>query len=347
MKNELTIRLNYGTDVDFPLIGKYVDKSSRKVIHLLNDYRVLIDIEPTSSQRVFEYPFNKNNMLFTFEWDSDDQVKSEFARRLKLHPLVKHAENKNADGQTYFILVDKSKDDEIKFTKQNAKVVVYNMVKNMSAKGLMEVAYFKMIDPAGKRAISLFNTLCDLNTGLLMGNENGIDSATQFITEWKLSDREKKVVIRKATMLGVIKTQVSEGRSLFVINGTPIGNIDNLLVYFNENPEQYSYVEKEVSSKDLFPFGITEDVSVEEAIGLTKIVAPRKDTKLSAVVKEENKAVRDAEKADADARKAIQVQRLKELNVKGWAASAAWSEEVRLNKIKEAETVIPKEPALA
>ena len=322
--------------MDFPLVGKFTDKASRKKVYLLHDYRVLIDVEPTGDQKVFKYPFSKNNTSFTFEWKAEDEAKALFAKWLKLHPLVKHAENKNADPQTYFALSDKSREDETQFEKESAKVAVYSMVKNMTVEGLREVAYFKMIDPAGKTPIKVFNILCGLNSGILMDGNSPI----QFMAEWKLSDRDKKVVIRKATMLGIIKTQVSEGRSIFLINNTPIGSIDNLLVYFNENPEQYTFLAKEVSEKDILPFGVAKDTSVEDAIKDLKPKEPRKDTTLSAAVKEENKKVREVDANEELIRKNVQVSRLKELNVKGWAASGAWSEEIRLKKIKEAESLV-------
>jgi hypothetical protein len=331
MNNSITITLNYGTDMDFPLTGKFTDKASRKVVYLLHDYRVLVDIAPSADQKVFKFPFSKNNRVFNFEWASSDETKSLFAKWLKLHPLVKHSENKNADPQTYFLLADKSREDETHHQKEKEKVAVWNMVNNMDAQGLIEVAYFKMIDPAGKTPLQIFNTLCRLDTGILMQNP------LEFIAEWKTSDRDKKVVIRKAIMLDIIQTKSTEGRNIFLINNTPIGSVDNLLVYFNENPEQYTYLVKQVSEKDTLPFGVAKETSVVDAIKELKTKEPRKDTTLSAATKEENKKVRDAEAQDELTRKNIQVARLKELNVKGWAASAAWSEDVRLKKIKEAE----------
>lgn len=335
MTNKITIKLNYGTDVDFPLTGKFVDKATRKRIFLLHDHRVLIDIDPKDSEKVFKYPFNKNNRVFTFEWESSDVVKSEFAKWLKQHPLVKHDENKNIAGQTYFLLYDMSKEDEVQFEKENSKVVVYNMLKSMTEEGLREVAYFKMIDPGTKTSLQLFNILCGLDNGILM------DKPLEFISAWKLSNRDKQVVIQKAIVLDIIQTKTSEGtKPIFIINNVPIGSVDNLLAYFNENQEQYDFLVKDVAAKDNLPFGVAKERSVEEAIKEMKAAAEPKDRKLSAAVKEENKANRDNEKRDDDIRKNQQVARLRELNVKGWAASAAWSEEVRLKKITDAEALL-------
>ena len=330
MLNELTIRCTYGTDTFVPLVGKYTDKKSRKQIILLASFGVLIDQEPTTSQQVFKVTFSKNNPIFSFKWDSKDEAKANFAKYLKLHPHINHADNTNKDGQTYFVLEDKSRNDEIQFDKENAKMEVFFFVRKLDVKGLMEVAYSAMTDPAGKSAKNLFMELCAHDTGLLMQNP------TKFLLERKETDYDKKVVIRKATLLGLIKTQESDGKTIFMINNTPIGSVNNLLVYFNENKEQYDYLVKEVSEKDTLPYGLTENISVEEALGL-KEKQPRKDTTHSAAQKDENKIKRETEAHAAETRKSLQVAKLKELNVKGWQASGAWSEDARLEKIAKAE----------
>lgn len=335
MQNELTIRCTHGTDTHVPLIGKFTDKQSRKKIILLSNFGVLIDQEPTASQIVFKYSISKNNPVFSFKWDSTDTAKAEFAKWLKKHPHINHADNLNKDAQTYFVLEDKTRQDEILIATESAKHALWFMIHNMDLKQLMDVAYMGQMDPAGKSATNIFNELVGWDNGILMANP------MKFLADKKLPDYGKKVIIRKAVMLGVIKTQETDGKSIFIINNTPVGSVENLLVYFNENPEQYKYIQQEVAGTDILPYGITENISVEEAISSVK--KERKDTTLSAAKKEENKATREATQHDNEARKNIQVARLKELGVGGWQASGSWSEEKRLEKI----TIAEKEPALA
>lgn len=333
MTNELNIRCTHGTDTFVPLIGKFTDKQSRKKIILLANFGVLIDQEPTASQIVFKHNFSKNNPVFSFKWDSDDNSKAEFAKWLKKHPHINHADNLNKDPQTYFVLEDKSRQDEIQFAKESAKVALYNLVNNMDATELMEVSYFSMINPKGKSALNLFNELCGLNDGHLMQD----DMPVKFISEWKQSDSSKKKVIRKAVLLDKIKTEAG----VFYMNNTPIGSIDNLYAYFNENAEQFNYLKKEVSEIDVLPYGLAENMSVKAAI-TTEKVTEKKDRTMSAVKKDENKAEREAKAHAETERKNIQVARLKDLGVKGWQASGAWSEEKRLEKIAEADkTLVP------
>lgn len=326
MTNELSIRCTYGTNVDILLKGKFYDKATRKPIVLLNNYKVAIDRPLAAHEKEFTHKFTKQSREFKFQWESSDAEKSEFAKWLKQHPYVSHAENKNKDATTYFALTDKSRQDEIQYEQENAKVVVYQMVKNMPSTELVEVAFFNLINPSRLTTMQLFNQLCGLNEGILMQNP------LKFLAEWKMPDRSMRVVIRKAIMLNLIESQ----DGIFLINKSPIGNVENLVVYLNDNDKYYDYLKKEVAMKDTLPYDVTSNVSVEDALGKAK-AKERKDTTLSSEAKAENKEVRDQKKREDYDQAQQQKNRLRELKVAGWQASESWSVEKRLEKISLAE----------
>lgn len=326
MTNELSIRCTYGTNVDIPLKGKFYDKGTRKNIVLLSNYKVAVGRELTSSERPFNFVFTKNKKVFYFEWENSDVERAEFARWIKLVPEIDHPENKNKSTTTYFTLVDKSRQDEMQYTLENAKVVVYQMLKNMQAKELIEVAFFSLINPSKLTTLQLFNTLCGLGNGILMSNP------LKFLAEWKMPDASKRVVIRKAIILGLIESQ----DGIFMINKSPIGSVDNLLVYLNDNEKYYEYLNAEVAKRDTLPYDVVTDMSVADALEKPK-VKEIKDKTISAEQKAENKEIRDAKKISDYDRAQSQKMRLRELKVPGWQASEAWTEEVRLRKIGEAE----------
>ena len=326
MSNELSIRCTYGTKVDFPLKGRFVDKATNKVIVLLNDYRVAIDRQLASHERQFQYVFTANKKVFDFTWNDDQADRAEFAKWLKQHPDIDHADNKNKAGTTYFALVDKSRQDEVQYEKENTKVAAYQLGKNMKTSTLMEVAFFNLTNPVGMSAKKLFNFLFGLEDGIVMRNPR------QFLAEWSQKDISKRVVMRKAIILGLIESQAG----IFYIDKTPIGSPDNLLVYLTDNDKYYTYLSSEVAKKDTFPYDVVVDVSVAEALE-AKAPKEKKDTTTSAATKEVNKLDRESKARSDSDRAEAQKLRLRDLNVKGWSASLSWSEEVRLKKIEEAE----------
>lgn len=326
MTNEISIRCTYGTNVDVPLKGKFYDKKTRKPIVLLSNYKVAIDRELTLSERAFNYNFTKQNREFNFQWENSDTEKADFAKWLKQHPLIAHTDNKNKDATTYFALVDKSKQDELQYQNENSKVVVYQMLKNMTTKELVEVAFFSLINPSKLTALQLFNTLCGLTDGVLMKNP------AKFLSEWNMPDVSKRVVIRKAILLDLIETH----DGIFFINKSPIGNTDNLLVHLNDNEKYYEYLSKEVATKDTLPYDVAVNVSVQEALEKQK-PKEKKDITLSSEQKAENKEIRESKQRTDYDRAQSQKNRLRELKVAGWQASESWSEEKRLEKISKAE----------
>ncbi|MEK6809354.1 MAG: hypothetical protein AABY40_01645 [Nanoarchaeota archaeon] len=332
MLNEISIRCTYGTDVTIPLIGKFQDKETKKQIILLSNYKVLVDIDPLPSQQIFKYEFTRRKPLFNFRWASDDNDKTVWVNWIKQHPQINHPENKNKNGQTYFELVDKSKQDENIFQKDNSKVVAYQLVKDMNTSTLMEVAFFMMLNPSKMSPVQVFNKLCNLDSGLIQQNP------VKFLAEWKFPDVSKKVTVRKAILLNLIESK----DGIFYINHSPIGNTENLMVYMNENEKYFEYLKKEVAKQDVLPYGIITDMPVEKAIAVEKKPYKEQHETLSSQVKEERLMERETNQHEIKSRAHQQQLRLRELNVKGWHLSLAWAEEIRLEKIASAERALKK-----
>lgn len=332
MINEISIRSTYGTDVDTKLAGVFIDKASRKKITLLHDFSVLIDVEPTSSQRVWEHEFKKNRPIFDISWKSSDEKMVNFVKYLKKHPLLDHASNINKDAKTYFLLIDKSEADRNTYMRDKQRNAAFNMLSQMNYTEMRNVAYFNLIDPGERNAIGLFNYLAAFDSGLVMQNP------LKFINEWKMPVTAKKTVIRKAILLNIIDSEKTSTGTIYKINQTPIGNVDNLVVYFEEKPEMYKFLLQQVAEKDLLP--IEENEKTMEEILSDAPKAEKKDTTISKDQKEINKVQREAAQQSVDVRKNIQVERLKELKVSAWMASGSWTEETRLKKIKEAESAL-------
>ena len=165
----------------------------------------------------------------------------------------------------------------------------------------------------------------------------------KFLTEWKAPEASMSVVIRKAVILGLIESQ----DGIFMINKSPIGsNINSLVVYLKDNEKYYEYLKTAVAGKDTLPYDVVTDISVSEALE-KQAPKERKDTTLSAEVKAVNKEVRDSGKKEAYDRAQSQKNRLRELKVAGWPASEAWSEEVRLQKISDAEALLKNTAVVA
>ncbi len=328
--NKLLVKCTYGTDVEMYLKGAYVDKNSKKKVTLLEGNTVAIGRELASHERMFKFKFSKHTPEFLFEWEDSDATRTAFATCLKQHPHIKHDENKNISGQTYFSLVDVSAQDDIQFEKESAKVEVYTELMEMDLEGLMEVAFFKLINPSGLKVRALFNKLCGLkegpNEGVLMKDPKG------FLAEYNLKDAKMRITIRKAIVLGLIESQAGN----YQIDKRPIGSFDNLIVHLTDNVKYYDYLKKEVEKQAVLPEGHTENVKVKDALSAIP-KKERKDTTLSTEQKDTNRVAREQVNREANDRMEIQKAKLKALGVSGWQASGAWSEEKRLEKIAQAE----------
>lgn len=322
MINEFVIKINPSVSetgkVTMPIEGVYFDKLLQRNIYLTTNYKVVHGRELIKDvEKVFKFKFMGEKSEFKFSWDSNDKDKNEWANAWKQHPDIQNTENKNQKTKTYFILFDKSKQATDTFERENGKVVVWNMVKNMQVEELMDVAYFNYVNPIGKKAIDIFLELCSLTSGLLAQNPD------KFISEWKLSDSQYRVIIRKAIILNIIEAV----NGVYMINKAPIGNVDNLIVYMKDNDKYYQYLKAQVAEKDILPYGLTENISVEEALSSREVV---KELKIDARTKTDEQKENDklsremAKAAEIDAKKPEEEEKarlrkiLKDANVRGW-----------------------------
>lgn len=321
MQNEFVIKINPSVSetgkVTMPIEGVYFDKALQRNIYLTTNYKVVHGRELIKDvEKPFKFKFMGEKSEFKFSWDSNDKDKNEWANAWKQHPDIENTENKNQKAKTYFILFDKSKQATDTFERENGKVVLWNMLKNTDAMGLMDIAYFNNVNPVGKKAIDIFLELASLNTGTLSKDPY------KFINEWKLSDAEYRIIIRKAIILNIIDSV----NGIYMINKAPVGNVDNLIIYMKDNDKYYQYLKTMVAEKDTLPYGLTENISVEEALSSKGVVKELKiDARKKTVEQKADDALTRAmaTAAEIDAKKPEEEEKirlrkiLKENNISG------------------------------
>lgn len=337
MTQEILIKRIADGDCTTPLAGKYMDKNLNRNVNLLTSYKIAYDRELLSHETLWQFLFNKQRTFFAFKWDSEtDKEKEQWVAALLQHPDIQNPENKNIQGAPHFVLIDKRKKDTNDFQFNNNKVVVFDMVKNMEADELMDVAFFSMMNPAKERlsTLQIFNRLCDLNTGILMAD------AAKFLTDWKMPDASYQKVIRKAILLDIITSE----KGIFKINNDIIGSeIDDLVAYMKSNAKVYEFVKSQVSAKDTLPYDVSKVNKVSEI--LFKKDAPI-ETKLDGRVKSgtekaDSKVERDINSANENDALAAAKIKMRAYNIKGWQ-SPFLKLETALSRILEHETQLAK-----
>lgn len=328
-----------------PLTGKYYDKNLNRNVLLLTSYKVVYDRELLPHETLFTHLFSKNNKEFNFSWDNSPKDTSkeaieklkeqeEWVQRILQHPAIQNPENANSQGAPKFVLIDKRKKDVNEFTLNNNKVAVFNMVKNMDADELMDVAFFSLMNPAKDRlsTLQIFNKLCDLNTGLLM------QDAAKFLSDWRLPDASYQKIIRKAILLDVITSD----KGIFKINNDIIGSgIDDLVAYMKSNTKIYDYIKSEVSAKDTLPYDVSEVRTVAEILTGKEKEKVSKPRTQGDSTKADNKVARDITNAnETDERTKLQIE-MRELGIGGWMSPYIKLETMRakIEEKKKAKTL--------
>jgi hypothetical protein len=342
MLQEILIKPIVAIKCTTPLKGEYFDKNLNRNVKLLTSYKVVYDRELLPHETLFSTLFSPTNTEFSFKWDSspldntDEEKqkakdKEEWVQRFLQHCQIENPENKNIQGSPKFLLIDKRKKDVNEFNLNNNKVAVYNMVKNMEADELMDVAFFSLMNPAKERlsTLQIFNRLCDLNKGILMSD------AAKFLTDWKMPDATYQKVIRKAILLEVITSQ----NGIFKINNDIIGSgIDDLVAYMKSNTKIYEFVKSEVASRDTLPYDVSESKTVGEILAKKDVNKTIKPNTLSDSRKADTKVEKAIERTtDDDELQKLKI-RMRELKIPGWQSPFIKIETVRQRiSDKEAE----------
>lgn len=352
MLQEISIRTLEAKDCTIPLTGKYFDKNLNRNVILLTSYKVVYDRELLPHETLFTHLFSKNNKEFNFSWnttpidsskEATEKLKDteEWVQRMLQHPAVQNPENKNTQGSPKFVLIDKRKKDVNEFNLNNNKVAVFNMVKNMEADELMDVAFFSQLNPAKERlsTLQIFNRLCDLNTGILTTGNN----AAKFLIDWRMPDASYQKVIRKAVLLNVITSD----KGIFKINNDIIGSgIDDLVAYMKSNTKIYDYIKSEVDSKDTLPYDVSEVKTVAEILSGRDREKEIKIRTQSDSTKADNKVERDFTNANEEDEKNTLKVRMRELGITGWQSPYIKLETMR-EKIAAKEAELSKAKTLA
>lgn len=321
---------NHSTMID----GKYHDNTSGQDIVLLTNWGYAINRVLTSNEQKWIEWFKPNKTSVSFTWDDSTDLGKKIAKwieYLKRHEGIKCEGNDNAVKNPQFKLVDSRQKHIETATDINLKLEVGNLILEMKTSEMMQVAYLVNANPVGKTTEQIFSELCDFDLGKCMVN------ASRFLKEWEMADRSHVVYARKAISLGIISTD----NGIYKLNNTTIGGgIDDVVLYFKNNPETYTnFIKKEVDAKDKLPVSVSEDVLVSSIISKTKKVEPKmpNNRKDSAEVAN-NRAERKGNEQQLEDKRQELIGQLKRLGVKGaqLADRGNWSIEKIETKIAEA-----------
>lgn len=309
---------NHSTFVD----GKYYDKEKGQTITLLNNYGVVTsDRVLAANETVWIQWFKTNAPTFVLTWDDEKENGkkiAEWVKYLKRHDNIKCDGNTNAVKAPQFKLVDSRQVYVERADAIKTKLAVGNLINNMRASQLMEVAYFTGANPIGKTTEQIFAELCDFDLGKCMVNP------ARFLAEWKAPDRSHTVYAKKAVTLEIIKLD----NGVYKFNNASIGGThDEIVVFLKNNPDLYdNYIKKQVQAEDRLPVSINEDILVSDILD-KKPKTESTSTKKTETEKANGRAERKVEATAQEDERQKLIGEMKQLGVPGaqLADKGGWS----------------------
>lgn len=260
MRQEARLSLINRANVSIPFTAEYYKGTDRIII--TNNFRVVINRDLTPNEQPLTFEFNPTSPYFYIVWDDKDKSKDDAVQFIMQHIHVDGGDvykNSNLKKAIFkFENIGKTKSNNVLLNKK--ALMVSNICNEFTFSKLRDIAFWysdkikrKIIDMSAE---DIYLALLDLKTGIL------VNSPDEFLNRYKSPDIEYNVIINKAIMLGVIKSE----KGFYFIGQEQIGaSFEDLIAYSKINDKMFTtYIKPEVQKRDKLPIDADYKASVAE-----------------------------------------------------------------------------------